>query len=272
MSLHVASLPESPAPPHVNDGDLLRFEDAELDASERGRVATHLAACAQCAERRDALLAIAAWLRVAYRDTVMPPALATPPWQSALRARRVRAIRMPPRPAAVGRRALGTAMRAAAALTLLAVAAAAATPVREWIGARFGRSIVSSPVAPPAPTRPRSEPALGPLDSHTAAVSFVPTSEVLTIDLSAARGDSIEVQATMSDAVHVRARASGGEPTLTVMPDRLKLVSASSSATVYSVGVPPDVGLVEIRIGGRVLVRLTRAVLVAHGGWHRLLP
>jgi anti-sigma factor RsiW len=255
MSLQIAGTSESAAL-HVDDGDLLRFEDGELDASERARVITHLEVCARCSDRHVALVAIAARLHAVTHNVEMPAALAVPPWS------RSRVSVLP--------RTAGRAGWVTAALALLAVAAAAATPVRHWISDRAEASRVSaarSTVDGPRPKRTVDSSA-----SHAASLSFVPTSALLSIGLDARSGDSIEVRPTEREAVRVSARSTGGEPTLIVKPDRLGLVSAGQGVTVYTVDVPPNVRMLDVSDRNRVLVHLTRAALEVSGAWRAVLP
>jgi anti-sigma factor RsiW len=270
MSLHVADTSESAAPPHVDDGDLLRLEDAELEASERARVVSHLSTCVRCSGRRAALVAVAARLNAATRSAQMPAALAVPPWHRASIDALPGVVRVRRPPASLAPRALGTAVRAAAALGLLAVAAAAATPLRGWIVSHVRRPV--TPLTRSSVRQPRSGRTPDVAASHTASLSFVPTSDVLTIGLVAMSGDSIEVRPTESEAVHVHAISTGGEPTLIVKPDRLELVSARQGLTAYAVDVPPNVRVIDVRDASRVLVHLTRAALDARGSWRGVLP
>jgi hypothetical protein len=270
---HNALTSESVAPRHVDDGDLLRFEDSELDGDEHALVVSHLATCARCSDRRAELLATAARLHMANEGVVLPAALAMPPWRHASEKSRLRIVRDPARRTApLPQRALGTATRAAAALILFAVGAAASTPVRGWIAEQYRRLGASAPVARPAPASPGSDAAANLSLRHAAALAFVPTSEVLRIGLDARTGDSIGVRATASDEVQVRARTTGGEPTLIAMPDRIRLVSAREGVTVYDVDVPPNVMVVEVHDQSRVMIRLTRATLETRGGWRDVVP
>jgi anti-sigma factor RsiW len=264
MSLHVTNPPE-PARRHLDGADFLRFEDAELTAEDRARVTDHLAQCARCAGQRAALLAIAARLRQANQDVVLPPALATPPWHQP----RLRATARPARSASRRvRRAVGVALCAGVAVAGLAVAAAASPPLREWLVSHLHPAPVRAPIA----ERPTAEPTASGTAPHTAEVSFVPTSATLTISLRATSGDSIEIRPTTSEAVHVRGRASAGDPTVIVMPDGLALVSPRGGLAAYSVDVPPNVRVVEIRHRARSLVRLTRETLERQRGWRARLP
>lgn len=268
MSLHVATQPE-PAMPHLEDGDLLRLEDGELSGEDRARVTVHLAQCVRCSGQRAALLAIAARLRAMHQDAVLPPALATPPWHGprlhvAARPARATARRV--------RRAARVALWAGTAVAGLAVAAAASPPLREWLASRVRPPTARAPVATDVAERHAPEGAVGGVASHTADVSFVPTGTTLTITLRTASGDSVEVRPTTTEAVRVRGRATGGEPTVIVMPDGLALVSPRGGTTAYRVDVPPNVQLVEIRHQARPLARLAREALDRQGGWRAQLP
>ncbi|MEP6731021.1 MAG: zf-HC2 domain-containing protein [bacterium] len=256
--------------PHVNDGDLLRFDDAELDAGERARVLRHLASCTHCRERHDALRTIAERVHVAYQETFVPPVLMTAPWhRSAAEIRVANFGAGARRRQASGRRVLVTAVRAAAAVAMIAAVAAASTPVRKWIATRHQPSGASIHVPRPAHVRGESPTSL---PSHMASLSFVSSSDVLTIGLDARKGDSILVHASNSVAVRVRAQTTGDEPTLIAMPDRVQLVSAASGVTSYAVEVSPQIRIIEVRDHRRVLVRLTRDALEARGGWQGIVP
>jgi len=106
----------------------------------------------------------------------------------------------------------------------LAVAAAASPPLRGWLASRIRPPAARAPVDTRVTERPSTS-TPGVAVSHTAEVAFVPTSPTLTINLRATSGDSIDVRPTTSEAVRVRGRATGGEPTVVVMPDGLALVS-----------------------------------------------
>ena len=265
MSLHVATHPE-PAMPHLEDGDFLRLEDAELTAEERARVTGHLAQCARCSGHRAALLAIAARLRAVHEHVALPPALATPPWHE----RRLHVAARPPRSTARHvRRAVHIALWTGAAVAGLAVAAAASPSLRQWLASRIRPSVAGAPTH--STERTPIEAAVG-VASHTAEVSFVPTSATLTINLRTTAGDSVEVRPTTSEAVRVRGRATGGEPTVIIMPEGLALVSPPGGTTAYQVDVPPNVRLVEIRHQARSLARLARETLDRQGGWRARVP
>jgi anti-sigma factor RsiW len=271
MSLHVAHTPQSAAPLHVDDGDLLRLADGELTAEEHAHVMGHLADCAQCSGRHSALLAVAARFRAAHQDAPLPERLMRPPW-GAYGAGASHTVLAARRPASLGRRTAGIALRAGAAIAVLAVGAAAAPPLREWLGARLQRSSGNTPVGNLATDGPRAGGATRPRTSHTAEVSFVPTSATLMVSVDAVSGDSIEVRTTPAEAVHVRGRATGSEPLVVVQPDGVRLVSPRDGTTVYSVAVPPNVRFVELRDEGHLLTRLARSALDAQGPWRALLP
>jgi len=264
MSLHVAHPPEPAALPHVEDGDLLRFQDGELVPDHRARVAAHVDACAQCAGRRAALVAVAERLRRAHGTVALPPELATPPWHN--EARGQSAVLAPP---PLGKRTTSVALRVTAALVALAAAAAASTPIRGWLFGLSERPAPHAPIQQPAAVARTTTPTVA---LHTADVSFVPTSATLTIALRATAGDSVEVRAIGDEAVRIRGRATTGDPTVIVLPDRVELVSPRNGVSAYVVDVPPNVHVIEVRDSVHVVTRLDRETLDSRGAWRGRLP
>jgi anti-sigma factor RsiW len=216
---------------HVDDGELIRLLDGECSAEERARIESHLATCAECAQRREGLDGLAHAVSTALVRGDEP----------------VRSLRVP------GRRWRPPAIRAAAVLLLVSVGVAAASvpPVRAWLSARWAdlRGIVA----------PRATP--GPESRGATTVRFVPTAGAFTIEL-VARQDTgvltIDVSADTLASATVTPSLRGED--LIVLPGGLRIVNRPSDRASYEVRLPRGVTEVRIQVADAPERRVRRPV------------
>ncbi|HYW10909.1 MAG TPA: zf-HC2 domain-containing protein, partial [Longimicrobium sp.] len=127
MTLTLGSRPQ-----HLEDGDLVRYMDRQLDRTGNRRVELHLAACAECAARAEAMQArsrqMSAWLA----DLDVP---APDDEKRALAMAAVERARFRARAGWGGRPALA----AAAMVAMLLTVAFGSAPGRAWVSGAVER-------------------------------------------------------------------------------------------------------------------------------------
>jgi anti-sigma factor RsiW len=219
-----ASGPET----HAADDALVRVLDGEAPAGERATVEAHLALCARCAEREEAIRRRSAALRglLAATEPAVPAFV-----PDELRMRRA---------SGRARRALPTWARAAAAVVLLAGVALAVGPLRAWVAGWLAPP-------PPVPAAPRAAPAPAPAGDVGAPtrVRFAPTGPVLHVEIAPGR-ERGTLRLVPYSGREVVVGSIGGD--VLVLPDRVRLVPGRG--TEYRLLLPPGIHRVEVRGGG----------------------
>lgn len=208
---------------HLADGTLMELVDGATSAEARA----HLANCDDCRERFGGLQRAAALLRTSLPDVPMP--------DIALRRSTPRRPWLIPVPIA-----------AAATFVVLASAAAATPPVREWIRSRLAG-------APPV-LAPVSHPPAAPTSAKTAGIvaSFVPTDTTLIIRVDR-RQAAGAIVLDRGPGERISAQAIGGTSAegLLVLPGQLHISNAMTSSADYRISVPLSIRVVRVIIDGR---------------------
>ncbi|HEX8696096.1 MAG TPA: hypothetical protein VF746_27010 [Longimicrobium sp.] len=227
---------------HPDDGVLLRLLDGEEDAPGAGE---HVAACAACRERLDALRRRGARLAavLARADFPVPDSAPAVPSPDA----RVIPLRRPERSAA-----MRPWLRAAAVVALLLGIGVLATPARArvaaWVSERWGE-VFGRQAGAPAPAPP-SAPAPAPAAAPAAAsVRFVPAGSTFTVEVEHAQGAGGLTLVRVAGE-NATAEVAAGEAELLVLPAGLRIRNAAGSAAEYRVGVPAGVRRVTVRVAG----------------------
>jgi hypothetical protein len=258
---------------HIDDGELVRWLDGGLmTLTQRAAVERHLADCAPCVARRRALADATARLHAAQQAVTLPASLATPPWRQPAAARRAARPRIL---AARGRVPHANAARTIAAATVLlaAGAAAALSPVRTWIAARMtAHTTARSTPVPRTAEGSTALPIAAGVAWHRVDLAFVPDAERLTIELQGASGDTLVVHSGAGAAVRVRARATGADPTVIVLPHGVRLGRGDAAASAFDVELSGRTRAVEVSGPRGFRVRLTRAAVSAPEGWRAVVP
>lgn len=206
---------------HVEDGALVRYLDDECEAGERPAIASHVGACAACAERLTGL-----------RD----------------RARAVsRALRLADPAAARGRPgARRTATLVAAAVALLAVVGTV-RPLRAWIAERAEAlwTMVTGRTAP-------RDAGLAPADADpgAAVVRFVPADGAFTVRLGGRQaGGQLTLEGVPGDTASAAVHGGTGAEDLVILPAGLRIANPPGSAARYVIRVPVRLETVRVMVG-----------------------
>lgn len=146
--------------------------------------------------------------------------------------------------------------RVAAAIALLAVASVGVRPVRAWIlqAAQALWSVAGG--APPAATvRPPAAVA------GASTVTFHPSAGSFALRVTQPQaGGTLTVETTAGAAASAEIAGGGGGGELVVLPDGLRIVNDSASASSYVVRLPAAVARIEVEVG-----RASRRVLTPGG-------
>lgn len=234
------------ATPHLDDGDLIRLLDSELDDRRAVRVEAHARSCDRCGRRLDALAArsVAASSLLRRTAAALPP----PPSRSreaVMAAYRAGGAAVPIRPARTRRAGPGPAtrrhlLRAAAVAALLLGVGIGVPPVRAWVGERIAAWTGVF----------RTDPAPAILEAAT--VSFVPSTRDLVIRFDAPGGAA---RFTVGASDRLTADATGPEAPgvrLLVMNDGVR-VPGGSDGVDYRFTLPAGTRSVRVQLDGRVI-------------------
>lgn len=227
---------------HVPDGVLLALHDEERSADLKLDRA-HVEQCPECRARLAVIADRSNRVRTVLAHIAIPSVA-----EDEFRRRMV----------ATGRRRAASAWRrriwlTGGAISILA-GAAAASPIRHWIGQRLESRrppVRSSPTpqrAIVAPTQPQQ--------TSGATVSFAPTGVDFTMRfdslpeaglLTARRGAASEISA------RVESGAGTGGDALVVLPGELRVRNTTSSRASYIVSLPVAVTRLRVIIGGAIV-------------------
>jgi hypothetical protein len=221
---------------HLEEDELIRRMDGELDRAETDRVDAHLAACDRC---RQALAELEALARrfstsVALLD---PPASHDP-----------RAVRIPAGASASWM--ASPVWRAAAAIAVLAGLAFAIAPIRAWMAERLGLAI-----GPAAESPAMVEPIGSDSADDGLRIAFVPEGDRFVVRVAVAQSaGTLTLAATPGDSASAEVVAGAGPaaPDLLVLPDGLGIRNDATATADYRVAVPSGLTGVEVQIADRV--------------------
>lgn len=210
---------------HLPEGALVALLDDEMDGTAAETARAHLALCADCSARLEALeradRRVRDWMTA--HDPAPPPRDAYE-WQAALGPRTRRASK----PGAL----LSPRLRWAAAASLVLAIAVAAGPARAWILDQIGLDDRDVPAEE-----------AGPLAGHepgTAGTSFSPTSPEVRIDLTDI-GGARELTVAVHDGPRVHLLVPEGDVEVLVRPGGLEVRDPSRTHHRYRLDVPASV-------------------------------
>lgn len=226
---------------HIDDGELVRYLDNELELDALAVVRNHLGACTECQAKFEALRAQAERFQQAMADLDLPPA-ATP----TVNAPEASIPSIPSSPA------VGWGWRLAAMIAVVVGITLTVTPARAWLLDTLGSMrTLFEPANQTPPSLPPAVPVTG------SSVLFAVTDTVLFVEfavhpqagtLSLQRGTSVtEVSAAM--------KGGSGNDELVVFGDGIRVVNTAQSTADYVITLPTGIVLVEVRIGGAVVAR-----------------
>lgn len=206
---------------HPDDADLIRWIDQALPDEERSAVDAHLARCEECVTRRTR------WEHRSQRLSGLLRSADVPAPATTLR------VRLAPAGPSVPLR-----WRIAAVLVLLIGGAAAVPPVRAWF-VEAARAVWERASAGFS-ARPAGE--------GMPAIAFVPAGETLTIRLL---DEDARLVVEMVAGNQVRMGPQQPPPAVTVLPEELRIGTATDAANEYFVMVPVTLREVRVLLGTR---------------------
>lgn len=222
---------------HLDEGALQAYLDGEITGRARVGTAEHLLACGECRGRLDALK------RANQRLTTALAALDVPPPATA-----------PRHPlAAPGGLGLGSVVRAAVLLLVLAAAASASvpgSPVRDWIAQAV------RPSEPP-PETPPSGPVVEPAEASRSAVEpagiSIPGVRDVEVVVTGLDGAAIRLVRTEGSGVAVSARGGERDPLFRLAAGRIDVVGGVGGEVRIEV---PAAGQLRLLVDGRPFAEL----------------
>jgi len=223
---------------HPDDATLVRHLDGEDSRDEQAPLATHLAACADCARRRRIMAERSRQLAdLLGRTDVAPRAFP-------LRTHQI--------DRQIDRRVTRSGLSrwiAAAAATLLVLGAVAlsASPVRAWILERWAdvRRLLGVPEPTASTPAPR-----GAARDTASTVWFTPTADVLTIRVTTRQAaGSLLLEAIAGETASAVVRGASEDDELIVLPDELRITNTAASRATYRVALPAQLKRVVVIIG-----------------------
>lgn len=240
---------------HVRTADLLRFVDGEGNAAFRERVTAHLADCAECSAASERLRAHTASLLG--RLTVLDEATAADKLPATFAELAQRGSHSRAAARVVGWR------RAAGIILFLGVGAAVARPAAAWLERLMDTDEESEAVA--ADVQPASEtPSAPPVDTTSAAYSFTPASNELSIDFAAAEPDAeLLVRAFEEDAASFELQSTASLPPVLILPNGVRVTNGTSRGTRYELALPRNVQVLSVSIAGGGTQRIRAGSLPA---------
>ena len=235
----------SPEAAHLDEGDIVRYYDRELEDADRKWVEDHLGACRACSDRLD----LFAEQSSAVTGTMIRADLPLPRL-----ARRQPAKHTAPPPR------LRTWQRAAAIAVIVGGAAFATQPVRAWMVDRWDglREILAGSQPPVQEVIEEAAPVSPELTAppNTLSIGFEPTTDSLVLRI-ATRQASGEIQTQATDDVKFSAEIiGGGDETIDVLPDGVFLRNTAASTARYRLHIPEGIRVVVIAIEGEPPIRI----------------
>lgn len=228
--------------PHLDDGELVRYLDAEGTGEEARRWDEHLGACPRCMGEAETLRnrsrVVSRWLAATDFDTGATPAAAAP---GAVWPRRREA-----RPRAPMRS--GPWLKAAVITLLLAAPLAALPPVRGWIADQMASLRTDDPAV--------VQPAQGPagVDARADVIRFVPAPGSFRVVIDAPQAEGfLRVSRTSGPEAVLEVRGAGARPEPMVSARSIRIANGEEATASYTLSLPPEVDAVSVDIGGERL-------------------
>jgi anti-sigma factor RsiW len=217
---------------HPADATLLEWIDGRLPGSIAAPLELHVGGCRTCTAEAERLRLLSATLERAL--SVLDPAVPTQMAYAALRRRR-RAAWMPG-----GRRALARAAVLLMAVAGIASATLPGSPLRAWIGERFGGAAEA-----PSGVRPPAAPA-----EPLAGVEILPREGSVRVVLTNA-GGGVRVRVRLADAEYVDVRGTGAAAgaRFRTAPGRIT-VDGAEGGEVH-IALPRRLRHAVVTVGGR---------------------
>ena len=241
--------------PHLNDGQLLAWLDAEVEPVEGTGVSRHLESCEECRDRADLLRRESeGFSRAVLVLDEQVAGLADPgplPVAAALSGGRRHRVR-----------STGWSLARAAGLVLVAAGAAAAlvpgSPVREWLEG------VGGPDGP-AEATPAAATTGGPLEPvpepGAAAISVELLEGGLEVSLQGfGRNSNVHVRLTDARRASVRVEGAAESPRFVTGPGSLEVIG-SREGDIW-VELPRSASKAAVLVDGDAAVRIERGQLV----------
>ena len=225
---------------HVDDGELVRYLDNELELDSLGQVRSHLAACTECQVKFEAIRTQAERFHQAMANVDLP-ASAAPPADAA-------EVSIPSIPSSPE---VGWGWRIAAMIAVVIGLTLTVTPARAWLLDTLGSLRTMFQPADQAP------PSLPPETPVMASVQFAVSDTVLFVEFAVRpRAGTLSLQPGTSET-QVSAAMQGGAGTdeLVVFGDGIRVVNSAESTADYVVTLATTIVLVEVRVGGAVVAR-----------------
>lgn len=234
----------NPIATHPDEGDLVRFLDQQVSSDERRWLYEHLAECADCATRIEAVRERSQALSslVGSLDADAAPDELT-------RARALAAARRAQARRAVARPwyAAGPA-RAAAMVALTAVATTlTVSPVRAWVADRWEALVGAEDLAPAVAVQPT-----GVLERGS-VISFEPASETFVLEIeSLQQTGSVTLQIRDVEQASAQVVGGSGEEIL-ALPSGLRVTNSPGSTASYAFSLPTHLRLIQVFAGGKLV-------------------
>lgn len=228
---------------HIDDGELVRYLDNELELEAVARVRRHLAACRDCQAKFDALRERAESFRQAMAGIDLPAAPAS--------EASVPSIHRSP--------TVSRGWRMAAMIAVVIGITLTVTPARAWLLETM-RSVKTlfQPADQAPPTTIPDIPVTG------SSVRFAVSDSVLFLEFAVRpKSGTLSVQRGTSETqVSATMQGGTGDDELVVFPDGVRVVNTTESTADYGVTLPTTVVMVEVRVA-RVVVARHRPGMVA---------
>jgi hypothetical protein len=224
-----------PITTHLTQADLVQLLDGEGEDLARARWQGHLDQCAQCRGEADGLRAdseaVTRWLRAADFEERRPGRSASAPDAAASKPRLGPAV--------------GTWLKAAAVVLLVAAPAVAIPSVRGWVAERVGLG----PETAPALTGMRAA-----AESAPSAIRFVPAPAEFTLVLTSPQASGTIFLGRTEGEEAILELTEPGQAEAVVSASSVRIENSPSATGDYALRLPRSVGSLRVDLGGRDLL------------------
>ena len=226
---------------HIDDGELVRYLDDELELNALAYARNHLATCTECQVKFEAIRGQVERFQHAMANLDLPPS--TTPTVNAPEAS------IPSIPSSP---AVGWGWRLAAMIAVVVGITLTVTPARAWL---LDTLESLRTVFEPTNQAPASLPPQTPVT--VSSVLFAVTDTVLFVEFAVhpEAGTLSLRRGTSETQVSAAMQGGSGNDELVVFGDGIRVVNTAQSTADYVVTLPTGIVLVEVRIGGAVVAR-----------------